>query len=174
MKKEQKESSDNDKEPEEKINELTETLKRVHAEFENYKKRVEKEKKEFMEYSEACFVAKLLPVIDSIDAAKKQLNEKELRGVELIQKQLMDLLQKEGLKEIKAEGERFDPLFHEALMHGKDEEKKEGTVLEELHKGYLFRDRVLRCAKVKINKLCEKEEGEKSEEGKKGREEKGH
>ena len=77
----------------------------------------------------------------------------------------MDLLQKEGLKEINSEGEKFDPLCHEALMQGNNKEKDDCVVLEELHKGYLFKGRVLRCAKVKINKLSE---GEKSEEGKKG------
>ncbi|MEW6295466.1 MAG: nucleotide exchange factor GrpE [Candidatus Diapherotrites archaeon] len=151
-----------------KLQEYTESLQRLQAEFENFKKRIEKEKKEFMEYSNAGLIAKILPVIDSIDAAVKHFKEtgntkKEdfIKGIELIRKQLMETLEKEGLKEIKSKEEKFDPLYHEAMICCEDKEKENHKIIEELQKGYMLWEKVLRHSKVKINKLKEEKEIEK-------------
>jgi len=158
------------------LQEYTETLQRIQAEFENFKKRMAKEKKEFVEYSNANLIAKILPVIDSIDAAVKHFKETGntkkddfLKGIELIRKQLMEALEKEGLKEIKSEGEKFDPLCHEAMMCCEDGKKEDHTIIEELQKGYMLREKVLRHSKVKINKLKEEKEIEKEKEAEGGK-----
>lgn len=140
-------------EKEEKINELTESLQRLQAEFENYKKRVEKEKGEFVIYAKADLIAKLLPALDSFELAIKNTADKEkfIKGIELIFAQLYSLLESEGLRPIKAEGEKFDPYKHEVLMKQKSG-KEEDIILEELQKGYMLNNKVLRHSKVKVSK----------------------
>lgn len=135
-----------------KIEELTDTLKRLQAEFENYKKRIDKEKTEFVKYAHAEMVAKILPVIDTFEIALKNTNDKEkfIEGIKMIYAQIYSLLESEGLKPIKAAGERFDPYKHEVLMK-EESDKPEGTILEEFQKGYMLNDRVLRFSKVKIS-----------------------
>ena len=135
-----------------KIEELTDTLKRLQAEFENYRKRIEKEKPEFIKYSHAEIIAKILPVLDSFEMALKHTNEpqKFINGMKLIYAQLHSALESEGLRAIKTEGEKFDPYRHEVLMK-EESDKPEGTVLEEFQKGYMFNDKVLRFSKVKVS-----------------------
>ena len=158
------------------INELTETLQRLQAEFENYKKRAEKENKEYKCYAEAELVKRLLPVLDSFELAIQSNNndaEKLKKGIEAIYAQLYSMLSHAGLKPIKAAGERFDAYKHEVLM--KEESEKDGVVLEELQKGYTFKDLVIRHSKIKVGKKEEKKvekkeykkEGIKEEEGEK-------
>ena len=134
------------------IDELTDTLKRLQAEFENYKKRVDKEKEEFAKYSAALTVGRLLPVLDSFEHALKNTNEKEkfVHGIKMIHTQLISTLENIGLRPIKADGEQFDPYKHEVLLK-EESDKPEGAILEELQKGYMFYDRVLRFSKVKIS-----------------------
>ena len=134
------------------IDELTDTLKRLQAEFENYKKRVDKEKEEFTKYSAALTVGKLLPVLDSFEIALKSTNDKEkfVQGIKMIHAQLISTLESIGLRPIKADGEQFDPYKHEVLLK-EESDKPEGTILEELQRGYMFQDRVLRFSKVKIS-----------------------
>ena len=134
------------------IEELTDTLKRLQAEFENYRKRIEKEKSEFMKYSHAQIIAKILPVIDSFEMALKHTNEpqKFINGMKLIYAQLHSALEAEGLKAIKTDGEKFDPYKHEVLMK-EESDKPEGTILEEFQKGYMLNDKVLRFSKVKVS-----------------------
>lgn len=135
-----------------KIEELTDTLKRLQAEFENYKKRIDKEKTEFVKYAHAEMVAKILPVIDTFEIALKNTNDKEkfIDGIKIIYAQVYSLLESEGLKPIKATGEKFDPYKHEVLMK-EESDKPEGTILEEFQKGYMLNDRILRFSKVKIS-----------------------
>jgi molecular chaperone GrpE len=149
-KKEIKKEKKSDKEV---IAELTETLQRLQAEFENYKKRVEREKEEFLRYAKADLITKLLPILDSFELALKNTSDKEkfIKGVELIFAQLHSLLESEGLKPIKAVGEKFDPYKHEVLMKQKSD-KDEDIILEELQKGYMLNDKVLRHSKVKVSK----------------------
>jgi len=136
-----------------KIDDLTDTVKRVQAEFENYRKRTDRDKQEFMKFAEAKFVSRLLPLLDSFEMALKNKDKKDdfIKGIELIYADMHSLLEKEGLKPIDAEGKKFDPCMHEALLSEKTG-KDEDMVLEELQKGYLFRGCVLRTSKVKVSK----------------------
>lgn len=135
-----------------KIEELTDTLKRLAAEFENFKKRIEKEKTEFVKYAHADIVANILPVLDSFELAFKNTNDKDkfIEGIKIVYAQLYSILEAEGLKPIKAAGEKFDPYKHEVLMK-EESDKPDGTILEEFQKGYMLNDRVVRHSKVKIS-----------------------
>jgi len=139
-------------EKDKKIEELTDTLKRLQAEFENYKKRVDKEKTEFVKFAHADVVAQMLAVLDSFEIALKNTNDKEkfVEGVKIIYAQFHSILEAEGLKPIKAVGEKFDPYKHEVLMK-EESDKPQDTILEEFQKGYMLNDRVLRHSKVKVS-----------------------
>jgi len=134
------------------IEELTDTLKRLQAEFENYKKRIDKEKAEFVKFAHADVIAEMLPVLDSFEIALKNTNDKEkfIEGIKIIYAQFHSILEAEGLKPIKAVNEKFDPYKHEVLMK-EESDKPEGTILEEFQKGYMLNDGVLRHSKVKIS-----------------------
>ena len=136
----------------EKVKELTETLQRLQAEFENYKKYVEKKQTDTYKYAAADMVEKLLPILDSFELALKNTADREklVKGVELIYTQLYSLLEKEGLKKINADG-KFDPNLHEVLLKEKSC-KEEDVIIEELQKGYMLNDKVIRCSKVKVSK----------------------
>ncbi len=152
-----KEKSANKEEQKKKTDEYREMLQRLQADFENYKKRIEREKTEQQKYSCAHLIAKLLPVLDSFEMAIKNKNTSEherfAKGMELVYAQLHSLLKEEGLERIDALGERFDPYRHEALMQ--EDSEKENIVLEEFQKGYLLKDKVLRHSRVKIGRKKE-------------------
>lgn len=135
-----------------KIEELTDTLKRLQAEFENFKKRVEREKIEFVKYAHADVIADMLPVLDSFELALKNTTDKEklIEGIKMIYAQLYSVLEAEGLRPIKATGEKFNPYKHEVLMK-EESDKPEDTILEEFQKGYMLNDRVIRHSKVKVS-----------------------
>ena len=140
--------------------ELKDALQRLQAEFENSRKRMEKEAQDFAKIANAGIVKELLPLIDSIDAAEKHLNEQKevskedaIKGMETLKQQLEAGLKLYGLERIDCIGKKFDPMRDDCVMQGKDEEKKDGIVLEELQKGYLLNGKVLRHAKVKVNKI---------------------
>ncbi|MBL7055077.1 nucleotide exchange factor GrpE [Candidatus Woesearchaeota archaeon] len=137
----------------EEINELTDSLQHLQAEFENYKKRIDKEKQEFVKYAKSDLIVKLLPSLDSFELALKHTSDKEkfIKGTELIFAQIYSLLESEGLRPIKAIGETFDPYKHEVLIK-QESDKEEDMILEELQKGYMLNDRVLRHSKVKVSK----------------------
>lgn len=147
-KKETKKEDDKD----EKIAELTETLQRLQAEFENYKKYVEKSKADFIGYAKAAIIEELLPILDSFELALRNTTDKEkfVKGVELIYSQLYSMLEKEGLKKIDTEG-KFNHNMHEVLLK-EESDKEEDTILEELQKGYVLGGKVLRYSKVKVSK----------------------
>lgn len=144
----------------EKIGELTETLQRLQAEFENYKKRAEKERQEFSNYAKADLIAKLLPLLDTFEIALKSTkdHEKFAKGMEMVFAQFFSALEAEGLRPIEAQGKKFDPYYHEVLLKQKSD-KEDGIVLEELQKGYMFKDRVLRYSKVKVSEKESEERG---------------
>jgi molecular chaperone GrpE len=131
---------------------LVDRLARLQAEFENARKRGEREQQEFREYALADAVKALLPSLDSFERAlSTEADTTEFRnGVELIYKQLYDALLKMGLRPIPAEGEPFDPRFHQAVEMVNTTEAKDHQVLEELQRGYKFKDRLLRPAMVKV------------------------
>ncbi len=149
LKKEKKHEKKSDREI---IAELTDTLQRLQAEFENYKKRFEKERQEFMKYANAELISELLPLLDSFELALKNAadNEKFIKGIEMIFAQFYSALEKKGLRPISALGQKFDPYKHEVLLREKSE-KDDDIVLQELQKGYMLNDKVLRHTKVKVS-----------------------
>jgi len=130
-------------------------LVRLQADFDNYRKRVQKEKEDFFKYASASLCESLLPVLDNFQlalAAREEDPAKVVEGVEMIYRQLQDVLQKEGLTPVAAVGEQFDPVKHEAVMQEATEEHPENTVIEELRRGYYLKDRLIRPAMVKVAK----------------------
>jgi len=150
------------------IDELTETLKRLQAEFENFKKRSEREWSERTTFAGERVIADLLPVLDTFDKAlqntKDGVDAKALRsGLTGIHKQLMTALQREGLREIKTDG-KLDPFKHEALMREEAEDGDDGKILEVFQKGYMLGPKVIRTAKVKVSKKREPEPQQQTED----------
>ncbi|MCR4692794.1 MAG: nucleotide exchange factor GrpE [Firmicutes bacterium] len=153
---EQTEEADKLKELEEKLKEAEDKYLRLFAEFDNYKKRTEKEKS--ARYADALIdtVAEFLPVLDNLERAlaAEALSEdaKAIKeGTKMIQKQMTDILAKLKISEIKAIGEEFNPNLHNAVMHIEDENITENTVVEEFIKGYIYdNDRVVRHSMVKV------------------------
>lgn len=130
---------------------------RAHAEFENAKKRLEKEKVDFARYANECFVIDFLPIIDSLEISEKHIKEaKDFKavqeGVDMIHAQIQKFLKDIGVEKIKTVGEKFDPNMHEAIETQEANDKDEGLITEELKPGYTFNGRLLRPASVKIVK----------------------
>lgn len=151
---------------EDKLKELTNDLQRLQAEFENFKKRNEKENQSFKEYANASLIADFLPILDSFDQAVNALEKAEnvskeqaLEGTRKLRQQLTSLLAQNGLQALKSKGEKFDPCLHDCLLQENCEGEADGVVLEEIQKGYLLKGRLLRPTKVKINST--EKEGEK-------------
>ncbi len=127
----------------------------LKADFENYKRRVAKEKREFADYTLECFISNLLPIKDSLDAALEHARKGDnngglTKGVEMTVKRFDEILRQIGLEEIKAEGELFDPFRHEVVSREERDTDPENKVIEVVRKGYVFHDKVLRPAMVKI------------------------
>lgn len=137
-----------------KLEEYLSTLQRLQAEFENYRKRAERERTEYIEQANAALVERLLPVLDNFERA---LNTESSdfhsfkKGVEIIFSQFRKVLEGEGLSSIDALGEEFDPYYHEAVLTACGD-YEDDTVIEVLEKGYLFKNRCLRPSKVKVGK----------------------
>jgi molecular chaperone GrpE len=132
-------------------------LKYLQADFENYKKIVAREREQYEKCATEGLLKNLLPIIDNLECALGAADKCEdkssfVEGTELIYKDLMATLAKEGLKPIKAVGEKFDPYKHEVMMTVIDDKYPEDTVLEEFEKGYMLGSKVLRTSKVKISK----------------------
>ncbi len=130
---------------------------RSQAEMENVRKRARKEKEDWLKYANESLIKELLPVLDNLEQAIHHTNDQKsidaLReGVELTLKGLKDSLKKSGLEELEAQGEAFDPCYHEAVSEIEDKEVKPGTVLHELQKGYLLNQRLIRPAKVVVSR----------------------
>lgn len=139
----------------EKIEELTDKLTRQMAEFDNFRKRTEKEKSQMYEIGAKDIIEKILPVVDNFERGIAAVPEEEksnpfAEGMEKIYKQLMTTLEEIGVKPIEAVGQEFDPDFHNAVMHVEDEEVGENIITEEFQKGYLYRDSVVRHSMVKV------------------------
>ena len=133
---------------------LLDRLARAQAEFENARRRASKEQQDFRDYAAADAIKSLFPVIDSFERALQVRSDSEdfRSGVELIYKQLQDVLGKMGVRAIPAKGEPFDPRYHEAIEMIETTEAPDHAVLEELQRGYKFKDRLLRPAMVKVAK----------------------
>lgn len=139
---------------EDQTNEYISYSQRLQADFENYKRHSEKQNAEIIKYANEQLISNILDSYEDLERALNQSNnEKELReGVELIYSKLKDILEKEGLKEIPTEGEKFDPFKHEALMAENNDDFENGYIIEELMKGYTLKDKVLKYSKVKVCK----------------------
>ncbi len=135
------------KEAKRAVEERTDQLLRCRAELDNTIKRSAREKEILAGRASERLISKLLPVLDSLDQAAKQVE-----GMERVRKQLLDVLKTEGLSPIEAKGEKFDPYRHEALMMVESDEYDEGTVTEEVQRGYAMNGRVIRFSKVLVSK----------------------
>ncbi len=139
----------------EKIEELTDKVKRQMAEFDNFRKRTEKEKSTMYEMGAKDIIERMLPVVDNFERGLVSIPESEkntafAEGMEKIYKQFQKVLEDAGVKAIEAAGQPFDPNFHNAVMHVEDESLGENIVAEELQKGYMYRDSVVRHSMVKV------------------------
>ena len=139
----------------EKIEELTDMVKRQMAEFDNFRKRTEKEKASMYQVGAKEIVEKILPVVDNFERGLAMIpeNEKEnpvATGMTQIYKQLMTAFDEMGVKTIEAVGQEFNPDFHKAVMHIEDEEAGENVIVEEFQKGYMYKDSVIRHSMVKV------------------------
>jgi molecular chaperone GrpE len=138
------------------LKEMNEKYLRLYAEFENYKKRVYKDKEELIKYGNESLLLELLPVIDNLELALKHasdnVSEGLIQGVEITLKELQKTLEKFGLSEIESSGKPFDPLVHHAMNQVERDDVDEKTVVEELRKGYMLRDKVLRPSLVTVSK----------------------
>ena len=140
---------------EEKIEELEDRVKRQMAEFDNFRKRTEKEKSHMYEVGARDVIEKILPVVDNFERGlatvpEDQKNDPVIDGMDKIYRQLMTVLTDLGVEPIEAVGKEFDPNFHNAVMHVEDEELGENVVAEEFQKGYLYKDTVIRHSMVKV------------------------
>lgn len=139
----------------EKIEELTDRLTRQMAEFDNFRKRTDREKSQMYEIGAKDVIDKIIPVVDNFERGLAAATEEEKEnpfviGMEQIYKQLMTTLEGIGVKPIEAVGNEFDPDFHNAVMHVEDEEVGENIIVEEFQKGYMYRDSVVRHSMVKV------------------------
>ena len=139
----------------EKVEELTDRVKRQMAEFDNFRKRTEKEKSTMYEMGAKDIIERMLPVVDNFERGLASIPESEkntafAEGMEKIYKQFQKVLEDAGVKAIEAAGQPFDPNFHNAVMHVEDESLGENIVAEELQKGYMYRDSVVRHSMVKV------------------------
>lgn len=153
---------------EKRIEDLTNDIKRLQADFDNFKKRTEKEWTERSRFANKKLVSDLLPLLDSFDKALEDAKDNGSldsirQGLKGLHKQLLQILQREGLKEIDTKG-RFDPFMHEALMSEEKEDVEDGKILEVFQKGYAVDGKALRPARVKVAKKREPEELEREKE----------
>lgn len=140
---------------EEKLAELEEQRMRQLAEFENFRKRSEKEKSQMFEIGAKTVVEKILPVIDNFERGLAAVSEEQkdssfVQGMELVYKQILTTLEEIGVKPIEAVGQEFDPNLHNAVMMVDDDDKESGTVAEEMQKGYMYKESVVRHSMVKV------------------------
>lgn len=138
-----------------KLAECTDSLLRLRAEFENSRKRLEKEKEEFVRYANYELIEQLLSVLDNFKQGLKNLSEhdkKLLKGIEIIYNQFRSILEKQGLERIKSKGEKFDPQIHHAVLQVDSDKHSEDIVIEEMQPGYKFKGKLVRAALVKVAK----------------------
>jgi len=137
---------------------LQDRLLRTAAEFDNYRKRIERERRDLADYMKADILAELLPIVDNFERALQTPSADPAdplrKGVELIHKQMVDFLKKRGVAPIEALGADFDPNFHQAVIHETSPAHREGEVIAELQRGYMLGDKLLRPAMVKVAKAA--------------------
>lgn len=140
---------------EEKVKELEDMRVRQLAEFENFRKRSEKEKSQMFEVGAKSVIEKILPVMDNFERGLQGVPEEEkdapfVKGVEMVYKQMLTAFEEMGVKPIEAVGKEFDPNLHNAVMAVDDDSLESGTVAEEMQKGYMYKESVVRHSMVKV------------------------
>ena len=162
--------------PEEKILELEDKLARAFAEMENQRRRFEKEREDAFSYGGFAFAKETLNLIDNLERSKKILEsdeilknsealKKTLEHFDIINKDMVSILSKNGITPLDSIGKKLDPNFHQAMMEIDDEQKEPGTIIQEIQKGFMMKDRMLRPSLVGVSKKTENKE-DKSEENK--------
>ena len=162
--------------PEEKIKDLEDKLARAYAEMENQRRRFEKEKEDAFEYGGFSFAREALNLIDNLERSKISLEsdndlkdtealKKILEHLNIINKDMVSILKKNNIEPIKSINEKLNPNIHQAMMEIEDNNKEAGTIVQEIQKGFMMKDRLLRPSLVGVSKKTEKKE-EKSEENK--------
>ena len=162
--------------PEEKIKELEDKVARTFAEMENQRRRFEKEKDDAFDYGGFSFAKEALNLIDNLERSKQILEndevlkdtealKKTLEHFDIINKDMVSILSKNGITPIDSIGKKLDPNFHQAMMEIDDDQKEPGTIIQEIQKGFMMKDRLLRPSLVGVSKKTKNKE-EKSEENK--------
>ena len=162
--------------PEEKILELEDKLARAFAEMENQRRRFEKEREDAFNYGGFAFAKETLNLIDNLERSKQILEsdevlknsealKKTLEHFDIINKDMVSILSKNGITPLDSVGKKLDPNFHQAMMEIDDDQKEPGTIIQEIQKGFMMKDRLLRPSLVGVSKKTEKKE-EKSDENK--------
>jgi molecular chaperone GrpE len=173
---EEENNSSKEVSPEEKIKELEDKLIRTFAEMENQRRRFEKEKEDAFEYGGYAFAKEALNLIDNLERSKLVLQsdealkdtealKKTLEHLDIINKDLISIFTKNNIKPIDSINKKLDPNFHQAMMEIEDDTKEPGTIVQEIQKGFMIKDRLLRPSLVAVSKKTEKKD-EKSEENK--------
>ncbi|MFF2155951.1 nucleotide exchange factor GrpE [Paenibacillus chitinolyticus] len=131
-------------------------LLRAQADFDNFRRRTRQEKEEFAKYASLKLIEQMLPVIDNFDRALVSSRETQdfealTKGIEMVYRQLEQVMTQEGLTPIEAVGQPFNPEFHQAIMQVESDEHEEGIVVEEVQKGYMLKDKVIRPSMVKVS-----------------------
>ncbi|MBC7217193.1 MAG: nucleotide exchange factor GrpE [Candidatus Caldatribacterium sp.] len=145
-------------EKEQLISEYLNDLKRVKADFDNFRKREMLYRQQFVKSANRDLILKILPVLDDFEKAllegqKNEVNAAFLQGVELIYRKLLSVLEKEGVQPIETKNQKFDPKYHEAVATVSLPEREDFEIIEEVRRGYLYHDEVLRPAQVKVNRI---------------------
>ena len=160
--------------PEDKIKELEDKLARTFAEMENQRRRFEKEKEDAFEYGGTSFAREALNLIDNLERSKQVLeNDEKLKNTEalnktlehldIINKDLISIFNKNNIKPIDCLNKKFDPNFHQAMMEVEDDQKDPGTIIQEIQKGFMIKDRLLRPSLVGVSKKSQTEDKKISE-----------
>ncbi len=175
-----KNSENKDLKPEEKVKELEDKLARAYAEIENQRRRFEKEKDEAFDYGGFSLARETLNLIDNLERSKFALEsdeklknsetlKKTVEHLNVIQKDMLSILKKNNIEEIKSIDQKLDPNLHQAMMEVEDDNKESGTVVQEIQKGFMMKDRLLRPSLVAVSKKSNKKDensnqNQKSEE----------
>jgi molecular chaperone GrpE len=164
--------------PEDKIKELEDKLARTYAEMENQRRRFEKEKEDAFEYGGTSFAREALNLIDNLERSKQVLeNDEKLKNTEalnktlehldIINKDLISIFTKNNIKPIDCLNKKLDPNFHQAMMEIEDDQKEPGTIIQEIQKGFMIKDRLLRPSLVGVSKKTQTEDKESAENAEK-------
>ena len=153
------------------VSELKDKLLRKAAEFENYKRRTENDQINLLNYAAESFIQKLLPVVDDFERSLQHVDDAQevdaiKKGLKLIYDKLMKVLDEQGIKKMESVGQPFNVDYHEALLQRPDDSVEPHTVLEEVEKGYIYKDKVIRHAKVIVSEEIREEQEEPADNNK--------